>query len=219
MGVRLESARSLKEELWFNLHRTAMGQSEVLSQALGGEGATMPPPGVALGIEPGSKRDDFKLAVRLQTLSHEARNFAAYAVGKAADEANVRYIGRAHYGRRRLRGVVPVDEIQSSLGVWKLGRTTGHTRGSVSAIEVDHVTVDYDGTFHTFDGQLEVTGRTRPFSKAGDSGALVVDEAHRGVGLLFAGSDRGGLLGIGVSYANPLQTVLDLLGVELHEAG
>lgn len=126
---------------------------------------------------------------------------------------------RALYRNRRLAGVTPVDEIQSSLGVWKLGRTTGHTRGSVSAIEVDQVTVDYGGTFHTFDGQLEVTGRTRPFSRSGDSGALVVDEAHRGVGLLFAGSERGGLRGIGVSYANPLQTVLDMLGVELLEAG
>ena len=36
----------------------------------------------------------------------------------------------------------------------KLGRTTGHTRGRISAVEVDGVKVQYDQAVHTFDDQI-----------------------------------------------------------------
>jgi hypothetical protein len=35
------------------------------------------------------------------------------------------------------------------------------------------------------------------------------------VALLFAGSDQGGANGQGLTYANPIQTVLDSLSLEL----
>jgi hypothetical protein len=134
MGVRLESARSLKEELWFNLHRTAMGRSEVLAQVLGSGGIAIPPPGVALGIVPGLKRDDFQLAVRLQTLSHEARSYAAYVMGKAADEADVRFIGavqappaRASSARYRKRS----RPLRPGLSIGHVGVTAGTLGGFV----------------------------------------------------------------------------------------
>lgn len=38
---------------------------------------------------------------------------------------------------------------------------------------------------------------------------------RRAVALLFAGSDQGGANGQGLTYANPIQSVLEALGVEL----
>jgi len=42
-----------------------------------------------------------------------------------------------------------------------------------------------------------------------------VDRELRGVALLFAGGDQGGTNGRGLTYANPLQEVLDRLKVDL----
>lgn len=93
--------------------------------------------------------------------------------------------------------------------VWKVGRTTGVTEGTVTAIELDDVAVDYsaagDGSvIYSFDSQIEIQGRGRAsFSSGGDSGALILDEADRPVALLFAGSNDDKK-----TYANPLTPVL-----------
>ena len=49
----------------------------------------------------------------------------------------------------------------------------------------------------------------------GDSGSLIVGADRRAVALLFAGSDQGGANGQGLAYANPIQSVLDALSLEL----
>ncbi len=94
--------------------------------------------------------------------------------------------------------------------VFKIGRTTGRRDGEVSAVELDGVLIEYDTGDFEFDDQIEITrvGR-RPFSLGGDSGSLIVDTQRRAVGLLFAGDDAD------VTYANPIQMVLDELDVEL----
>lgn len=99
--------------------------------------------------------------------------------------------------------------------VVKLGRTTGLTRGSVSAIEVDNVIVAFSTGALRFDGQIEISGTSAgPFSLGGDSGSLVVSSGDpRAVGLLFAGSDQGGTMGFGVTYANPIATVFGELDI------
>lgn len=99
------------------------------------------------------------------------------------------------------------------LEVAKAGRTTGLSYGIITAIEVDNVVVDFSTGRLRFDGQIEIAGTgVQPFSKGGDSGALIVDVAHVGaVGLLFAGSDQGGPHDTGVTYANPLSAVFDRL--------
>ncbi len=103
-----------------------------------------------------------------------------------------------------------------NLLVAKVGRTTGLTRGRITAIELDRVRVDFDVGTLRFDGQIEVEGvDDDPFSDGGDSGSLVVDEDKRAVGLLFAGADRGGSNGQGLTYVNPLRVALDLLEAEL----
>lgn len=96
-----------------------------------------------------------------------------------------------------------IDEV-----VYKVGRTTGLTRGRVSAIDVDKVLVGYDTGDFFFSGQFEIEpDGNQPFSLGGDSGSLIVDRYRRALGLLFAGND------VDTTYANPISTVLDRLRV------
>lgn len=102
--------------------------------------------------------------------------------------------------------------------VAKIGRTTSVTRGRVTAIELDNVVVGYGEELGeiSFDNQIEVesTG-TGPFSRGGDSGSLVYRADGVALGLLFAGSESGGENGTGLTYINPIDAVLDALGVTL----
>jgi hypothetical protein len=103
-------------------------------------------------------------------------------------------------------------EIDPDEHVEKVGRTTGHTRGLISAVEVDGVAVQYDDSVHTFDDQVEIVGRSGAFSAGGDSGSVIWRTRDRApLGLLFAGSTTGGSGGTGVTFANPLGTVLEVL--------
>ncbi len=56
---------------------------------------------------------------------------------------------------------------------------------------------------------------TGGFSAGGDSGSVIWRSRDRApMALLFAGSSTGGLQGSGVTFANPLATVLAVLGAE-----
>ena len=79
--------------------------------------------------------------------------------------------------------------------VTKSGRTTGVTKGTIRAIRVRGVQVNY-GTrqvpiIATFDNAITITGDNGlPFSNPGDSGSVILDTASgRPVALLFAGDD------------------------------
>jgi hypothetical protein len=115
-----------------------------------------------------------------------------------------------------LLGAVPAaPDIDPEMAVEKLGRTTGHTSGRVSAVEVDGVAVQYDGAVYRFDDQVEIQGGTDAFSGGGDSGSVIWRSRDRApMALLFAGSEAGGIAGGGVTFANPLATVLAALAVE-----
>jgi hypothetical protein len=116
----------------------------------------------------------------------------------------------AYPGGPLLATVAAADELDPDELVEKVGRTTGHTRGRVPAVEVDGVGVQYDDGVHTFDDQVEIEGLT-----GGDSGSVIWRTRDRApLGLLFAGSTQGGSAGGGVTFANPLATVLRTLGVE-----
>jgi hypothetical protein len=95
--------------------------------------------------------------------------------------------------------------------VGKIGRTTAVTAGRVTAIELDDVVVGYGDELGAlrFDDQIEVesTG-AGPFSRGGDSGSLVYRADGVALGLLFAGSETGGDNGTGLTYVNPIDTVL-----------
>ncbi len=138
----------------------------------------------------------------------------------------------------------PVTTTAAPVGarlVEKVGRTTGVTRGRITAIELDDVVVGYGEELGelAFDDQIEVEGLgSDPFSRGGDSGSLVyrVDgpaaaegddpvgdpaadldgpAAHPAVGLLFAGSETGGENGKGLTYLNPIDRVLESFGAAL----
>jgi hypothetical protein len=110
--------------------------------------------------------------------------------------------------------VVQASEIDPDEQVEKVGRPTGHTRGRISAVEVDGVVVQYDSGVRSFDDQIEIEGLAGAFSAGGDSGSVIWRSADRApLGLLFAGSTQGGSAGGGVTFANPLTTVLATLDV------
>jgi hypothetical protein len=56
---------------------------------------------------------------------------------------------------------------------------------------------------------------TLPFSRGGDSGSLIVDQNNLATALLFAGGETGGSNGMGLSYANPIEAVLQALTITL----
>ncbi|KRD46985.1 hypothetical protein ASE27_00705 [Oerskovia sp. Root918] len=102
--------------------------------------------------------------------------------------------------------------------VGKIGRTTAVTAGRVTAIELDDVVVGYGEGLGAlrFDDQIEVEGTgSGPFSRGGDSGSLVYREDGVALGLLFAGSETGGENGTGLTYVNPIDTVLAALDARL----
>ncbi|MEM7445842.1 MAG: hypothetical protein AAF414_21150 [Pseudomonadota bacterium] len=101
--------------------------------------------------------------------------------------------------------------------VLKVGRTTGYTQGRVNAINVNNLGVNMGrGAIARFDGQIQIESLSRvPYSRGGDSGSLIVNAASEPVGLLFAGSDAGGFDNMGLTWANPIDTVLNELEVEI----
>jgi hypothetical protein len=115
-------------------------------------------------------------------------------------------------------GTISASTVAASVGqaVKKSGRTTGLTRGTISALNAT-VTVGYEtecaGTAFnkTFTGQIIVSQRRSGFLNSGDSGSLMVEDVStnpRAVGLLFAGSSTS-------AVANPIGPVLSNLGVTM----
>ncbi len=150
----------------------------------------------------------------LVRLSKSRVNYVDAALATIDD--GVRFTPGTLRGQGKLKGVladpVDVDEI-----VAKLGRTTGYTRGRVTAFELDNVVVGYDAGNLRFDDQIEIEGAgSGPFSDGGDSGSVIFTASgHEAVALLFAGGDTGGSNGAGLTYANPIATVLRRLRAEL----
>lgn len=101
------------------------------------------------------------------------------------------------------------------MAVRKRGRTSGLTYGNVTSVD-QSVSINYGnglGT-HTLKNQIRLevdTALSAVMSDHGDSGSVVVDSSNKVVGLLYAGIDPGHT----VSFANPVDFVLDELNVDL----
>lgn len=106
-------------------------------------------------------------------------------------------------------GTPSTSTVAASLNqaVQKYGRTTGLTTGSVVGINVT-LNVGYGSGTARFVGQIWIRGKGQ-FSRAGDSGSLIVDSSRRPVGLLFAGSSNGD------TFANQIGDVFSALGVSI----
>lgn len=93
--------------------------------------------------------------------------------------------------------------------VLKNGRSTGLTRGRITAFAMDHCDVEFDFGIVVFDRQIEIaSGSEGPFSRPGDSGSLVVSPDGHPVGLLASST-----FDCRLHYANPIGDVLKALGV------
>lgn len=103
------------------------------------------------------------------------------------------------------------------LSVMKTGRTTGHTRGRIRAINVNNYVVNMGANrLARFDGQIifeAEPGATQAFSRAGDSGSLITDLEGSPIALLFAGSTSGGEGNLGITGGNPISLVLRQLNL------
>lgn len=101
--------------------------------------------------------------------------------------------------------------------VVKLGRTTGYTQGEIIAIQVVNLAVMFgEGLSARFDNVIMIEPLPDTlFSAGGDSGSIVLRRDGVAGGLLFAGSEEGGHRGHGVTFANPLDLVLNALDLKV----
>ncbi len=171
--------------------------------------AILQPGAIDGGVDPGDRVGGLLRFVRLKP---KAANLVDCAVA-TVDEGIHHLTGIRSLGK--VAGLF-TGNLKTGLKVAKLGRTTGLTHGAVTAFELDNVVVSYDLGNLRFDDQVEIEGAgDASFSDGGDSGSLIVNDAREGVALLFAGGDQGGTNGRGLTYANPLGTVLKQLKVSL----
>jgi len=170
-------------------------------------------------LQPGPYDGGTRSRDRIAQLDHfiglqlRRRNFVDCAMARLLP--GIEFDASTLTGLGKLKGVSP-KPVDGGTRVAKVGRTTGVTRGRITAFELDDVVVAYDIGNVSFDNQIEIDGvGSGPFSDGGDSGSLIVDRGGYAVAQLFAGSDTGGRSGRGLTYATPIQTVLDQLKVDL----
>ena len=156
----------------------------------------------------GTKRDRIAGLARLVDLEKERENEMDAAIAKV-DKGLV-----ADY---RITGMHPINGTVASahrMKVEKWGRTTGHTKGIITATDVD-LQVEYGNDVFDFIDQFEVKGsvvkgKKTAFCRGGDSGSVIVQRGTRAaVGLLFAGT------GDGTSFATPIDAVLRAFSVDI----
>jgi hypothetical protein len=158
-------------------------------------------------------KDRVGALLRFVRLKREGANLVDCAV--ATIDPGIEFDPRTITGVGKLAGLGDAILAEGD-AVSKVGRTTVKTDGRLTAFELDDVVVRFDTGLLRFDGQIEIEGAgDDPFSRGGDSGSLIVDTDRRAVGLLFAGGDLGGTNGKGLTFANPLRSVLDALKVDL----
>lgn len=142
------------------------------------------------------KNGKFETIARLSRwiqLSPRRSNGVDAAVAAFDDSVTQFYPWRyAGIGKMRPHAIADRYEVSN---VVKLGRTTGVTRGRVSAFELDGVVIDYGTPGNpkpiSYDNQLEFVHEhpeVSPFSQGGDSGSFILDRENlRPYALLYGG--------------------------------
>lgn len=141
--------------------------------------------------------------------STTARNTVDAAIAKVLFDGEIPRVGNATPSNGYGTPSSTTRTASVGMAVQKYGRTTGLTKGTVTAINAT-VNVGYSSGTARFVDQIVITGDRGKFSNAGDSGSLIVtnDDACEPVGLLFAGSVRQ-------TIANPIDAVLTSLDVTI----
>lgn len=109
------------------------------------------------------------------------------------------------------REVTEADENKTK--VKKFGTTTGLTHGIIDKVGYSSL-IDYsDGAPHQLLDLIRIRSLDiqDPFSRPGDSGALVVDKSNQAIGIIVAGSDDGEY-----SFAIPVSSVFDQFNLQLN---
>ena len=135
-----------------------------------------------------------------------ANNTVDAAIARVTAAGSVSNSTSGGYG---VPGSTPVTAAVN-MAVQKCGRTTGCTKGRVSAVNAT-INVSYTDGVARFVNQVVITAsRGGSFSKAGDSGSLIVTDnsAASPVALLFAGSQK-------TTIGNPIGAVLSRMGVSI----
>lgn len=169
-------------------------------------------------INPGRRFDVIARLHRWYPLSKAGTSSVDAAIARFSDDIDAfypwDYAGIGRIQRRVVAGRYGTTR------VIKRGRTTGVTRGRVSAYELDGITIDYgtsaDPAIVTFDDQIEMVGDppSQPFSAPGDSGSLIIDrDTMEPYALLYAGGRDS--QGIDRTLAHFLPSVLHALNVQL----
>jgi hypothetical protein len=121
-------------------------------------------------------------------------------------------------------GTISASTLNASngLAVKKMGRTTGLTRSTVSAIN-GAFSIQYENECaggasftQSYQGQIVIANSRCKFQNGGDSGSLLVEDVStnpRAVGLCFAGSVSCNQQSIAI--ANPIGDVLSKLGATM----
>ncbi len=124
------------------------------------------------------------------------------------DSANVNVAAISSTQPVQLR---PLDKVV------KIGRTTGYTQGEVLAVQQSNLLIRFSPHLHArFDNVVIIQSLTNNrFSNRGDSGSLILRNDGAPAALLFAGSPSTGGGTKALTFANPLDLVLNKLNVDL----
>jgi hypothetical protein len=144
------------------------------------------------------------------TLPPMSQDVTAQTIRNRVDGALMRFDSDVSYSLNYLNyydGVKGVNELAGvGTSVHKLGRTTGHTTGTITQTNVT-VDVGYGTGVARFENQTAIeSGVSDPFSAGGDSGSIIVDDNDNAVALLFAGNDV-------VTFANNIDDVVSELNI------
>src|SRR5205807_10332822 len=127
--------------------------------------------------------------IRFPAPGSQPRNVIDAAIASVTDEGDV-VLGQILNVKKYVPQLLAP---RPGMAVTKAGRTTGVTTGTIRAIRVRGVQVNY-GTqqnpiIATFDNAITITGAAgAAFSNPGDSGSVILDQqSGRPVALLFAG--------------------------------
>jgi len=116
--------------------------------------------------------------------------------------------------------IVDKTKAVSGMTVYKVGQSTSRSEGKVVDANHPSFTITKGGENFTFAGQIAIqhVDKTKPFSTRGDSGAVVINNENKIVGLIFAAGQNVEVLGQNekfVTIANHIDDVLGALNIRI----